>query len=665
MRWFLTIFALFLSTPATGGVIPLPEADVGTVIARGLDGVAAKGADRAVLFHGILAEVDPSGLTRTTEHRIERVLTVKGARELGVLWLGYDPSSNEIVPVRVRVFRKDGDTLEIDVGDALDVPAPLHYIYWPFRAHVLQLPRLLPGDTVEWILKRKGFSIAYLDDEGPGDEFFVPPQRGHFHDTILFAEDTPLVEKVYDLRLPAGMDLTFGTYGGPVEVRRTFQEEGGTRYVFRRRRVAALATESRAPQHRDTAAKVVLSTLPGWREKSVWFHQINEPMFAHDAALRDAAAEIVEGAHTDEERILRLLRWTAREIRYSGLQVIRGEGYTLHPGLLTWEHRAGVCKDIAGMLVTLMRAAGFKKTWPAMTMAGAQVADVPADQFNHCVVAWERTDGDMVMLDPTWAPWSRHPWSLAESEQQYLVGAPLGDVLRTTPTLAPSDNRVDITVDSRLRADGTLESRVKVRTTGYLETAVRRGMAGGPAARRSDTFDEIARTISPAAQITETRHVPKNLEDLDTPLRVEVSMEVPDWAQSTSDGHLTFVPPAFRHPVRNRRLWENLLIKGAAKRTRGLFFICPKEISLRGEVRLPGRYRLAAPVEGATISTPLGDVSWQIRVDDGNRLVTEQLAVFRTRRVAVEELAEYDRMVSPLQELEQTPVILIPEEATR
>ena len=663
MRWFFIITILLTAAPAYGRVIPLPDADVAAVITRGLDGMPESGADRVVLFHGLRVTVEPSGTALTVEHRIERVLTVKGGRDLGVLWLGYDPSANEVTPKAVRVHRKSGGIEDMDLTAVVDVPAALHHIYWPFRALVLQLPRLLPGDSLEWVLERRGFSIAYLDGAPAEDpERFVPPMRGHFHDAILFAEAVPLVEKIYDLRLPPGVDLSFGTFGGPLDVRRGPAPDGGTRYVFQRLKAPALASEPRAPNPSNDAPKVVLATLSDWREKSTWFNQVNEPMFAHDAALREAVHEILEGTRTDQERVLRLLRWVSREIRYSGLQVIRGEGYTLHPGLLTWEHRAGVCKDIAGMLITMMRAAGFRRTWPAMTMAGARVEDIPADQFNHCVVAWERTDGDYVMLDPTWAPWSRHPWSLAESEQQYLVGAPLGDVLRTTPTLAPSDNLLEIVLDSRILADGTLKSRMKVRTAGYLETTLRRSLVGRPLADRRRLFEEIVRELSPAARIIRAQQRPEELEDLDEPLVLDLVTEAPAWAAPEKGSPLAFVPASFRHPIRHKRLWENLLVTGVAKRKRGLSFSCPKEISIREEIQLPGDYRLVSPAVGATVKTAIGSMSWSVHVEDGDRLITEQRVVFSTRHVGAESLKSYDSLVAPLQALETTPVLLVPEE---
>lgn len=49
-----------------------------------------------------------------------------------------------------------------------------------------------------------------------------------------------------------------------------------------------------------------------------------------------------------------------------------GEGYTLHKGTMIFRDRSGVCKDKAGMLITMLRAAGFE-SYPAMTMAGSRI----------------------------------------------------------------------------------------------------------------------------------------------------------------------------------------------------------------------------------------------------------------------------------------------------
>ena len=88
-----------------------------------------------------------------------------------------------------------------------------------------------------------------------------------------------------------------------------------------------------------------------------------------------------------------LTHWAADEIRYSGISMGPGEGYTLHSGEMNFTDRCGVCKDKAGMLITMLRAAGFE-SYPAMTMAGSRIDYIPADQFNHSVTVVKLKDGN-------------------------------------------------------------------------------------------------------------------------------------------------------------------------------------------------------------------------------------------------------------------------------
>ena len=86
------------------------------------------------------------------------------------------------------------------------------------------------------------------------------------------------------------------------------------------------------------------------------------------------------------EKIAVLTHWVADNIRYSGISMGKGEGFTLHNLKMNYTDRCGVCKDIAGTLIAFLRMAGFE-AYPAMTMAGSRVESIPADHFNHCVAA--------------------------------------------------------------------------------------------------------------------------------------------------------------------------------------------------------------------------------------------------------------------------------------
>lgn len=118
---------------------------------------------------------------------------------------------------------------------------------------------------------------------------------------------------------------------------------------------------------------------------------------------------------------------------------------------MNYTDRCGVCKDIAGTLVSFLRMAGFE-AYPAMTMAGSRVESIPADHFNHCVAVVKLADGTYMPLDPTWVPFCRELWSSAEQQQNYLPGVPEGSDLCLTPVSAPENHYVRIKADNRLDA---------------------------------------------------------------------------------------------------------------------------------------------------------------------------------------------------------------------
>jgi transglutaminase-like putative cysteine protease len=152
-----------------------------------------------------------------------------------------------------------------------------------------------------------------------------------------------------------------------------------------------------------------MATAMSWEAKSRWFFDVNSDQFEVTPAIQEKVDEILKDqglTRADEERKAKaLLHWVAQNIRYSGQTMGEGEGFTLHTGDMIFEQRSGVCKDIAGMLVTMMRAAGMD-SYAAMTMAGSRIDEVPADQFNHCVTALKLEDGTFRMYDPTWVPFN-------------------------------------------------------------------------------------------------------------------------------------------------------------------------------------------------------------------------------------------------------------------
>ena len=347
------------------------------------------------------------------------------------------------------------------------------------------------------------------------DERYIPPMRGHYYDVVAFAAGLPIHRKHYTVETLREVPLQYEVYNGPVQARVTVTEKANV-YSFWKERVPAFRSEPRASHLNDQVAKVVMATVPDWPAKSRWFFQVNEPQFPADNAIKAKVAELLEGKENDRDRIAALVHWCANEIRYSGLHMGKGEGYTVHPSTMTFHDRCGVCKDKAGIAVTMLREAGYT-VYPALTMAGERVERVPADQFNHCVLAVKMDDKVRVqpdpalgvfvlndrywLLDPTWVVYSPELWSSAESEQHVVIGSPDGEELAITPPRPASHNRIVIEGKSALKPGGLVEGSFTVTGTHYGDQRLRRNLMGIPSAEWRPFFEQWIANLAPEGEL--------------------------------------------------------------------------------------------------------------------------------------------------------------------
>jgi hypothetical protein len=300
------------------------------------------------------------------------------------------------------------------------------------------------------------------------------------------------------------------------------------------------------------ALKLLVSTTVRWEDKSEWFYRVNEDFsFKVLPEIKAKVDELVKDCRTDEEKIDVLNHWVAHYIRYSGLSMGPGEGYTLHPSDMIFRDRSGVCKDKASLLVTFLRAAGFE-AYPAMTMAGARIDNFPADFFNHSVVALRQGDGTFRMLDPTWVPWVREQWSSAEQEQQYLVGYKEGQPLMTTPYSPPENHYYDLAVAGSIADDGAFTGRFTLKAEGQTDAMMRRSTRTNHRQEADAYFTRILKGMYPDARITRLEY--QNPSDIAHPMAVTIECVIPRYALRSADGWNLRSPAlayARRDPVNN------------------------------------------------------------------------------------------------------------------
>lgn len=583
--------------------------------------------------------VQPSGQGSFAVCRTVKVQTPAGAQRQRVLKYDYDPLTAAARFRRVTVHHADGTKTEVDVSKTLDYAAPARAIYWGARQIMIELGQLKPGDVIDYEIDKKGFTYALLADmpQEDDDSRFIPPMRGQFYDIVPFWSDDPTVRKVYRVSLPGDKDMQFQFYQGSCTSSLRY-EDGRKVYTFASDGLMPFRREPNMVDFYDAAPKLMMSTTADWRDKSRWFYGVNED-YGSFTAIPEAQRkvdELIRGKKTDLEKIAVLTHWVADNIRYAGITMGKGEGFTLHNLKMNYTDRCGVCKDIVGTLIAFLRMAGFE-AYPAMTMAGSRVETIPADHFNHCVAVVRLADGTLMPLDPTWVPFCRELWSSAEQQQNYLPGTPEGTDLCLTPVSAPENHYVRIHADNRLAADGTLRGSFTIEAEGQSDSNIRRIFTTGFQTEWQNTMERQLLNVSPKARPLSVDYGRNPKDYQKAPIRITFRYEIPGYALAGDGGEMVFKPFVLNNLY--TQVMSYLRIDTSLEtRQYGFKDGCSRLVELDETLRLPSGYLLAGEPRHDNLSGQAADFDGSI-AQEGNRLTVKTRLALKKR---VYEAADWD-----------------------
>jgi hypothetical protein len=583
-----------------------------------------KGAPYLIIFDKTFSKVMDSGLTFTTHKTLYKILNEKGIIGLKSIIFGYDPQSAFISIKKARIIKKTGKIIDISPNSIKDYPAPAWGIFWGAREKIIPLEGLEIGDGVYIETFRKGFTYALLYQNND-DSKYIPPMKGHFYDIVSFYSKIPVKSKTYKLSVPSNKKIQYEFYNGTA---RHFVHivKDRTEYFWEVKDIKPYHREPMMVSPSDVFPKLLISTSPDWKTKSLWFYKVNEDYgsFEYDKEIKDKVNEIIKGAKTDIDKISRLTHWVAEEIRYSGLSMGKGEGFTLHKGTMTFKDRCGVCKDKAGMLITMLRAAGFK-AYPAMTMAGSRIDRIPADQFNHCVTV-VKYKGKYKLLDPTWVPGVRELWSSAEQQQQYLPGVPEGSDLLTTPISSPKNHYLKFNIKSIISKNHTAQISIEIKGEGQTDSTLRRFFTRRQIPEWKNLLKTEFSKIFPDLKISELYF--QNPYDISKPMLIRVKFNTR--SNLIIGRKFSYIKPIlanlpFNYTIGFSRFSDKLKKRKYPFRTR-----CSQLIKIKEQIKLPFGFKIVKKPKTKDISGTGADIKTSL-YKKGNSLFIDTVITLKKR----------------------------------
>ena len=492
-------------------------------------------ADAVTLDEIERVRYNPDGTYEQTAECWTKILTERGRRAESELSLDYSRRYGEAAILSVRATDTNGVERTIDVSattkESTDNASTAENIYDPLdRRITCTIPGLKVGETLYVKTMRRATKARC---------------ENRWADLAVMEWKQPILRSTYEVTAPAARPLRKIAIRHPlgnIVTNVTRLADGSLVHSFTATNSAQAFPEPDMPPLYTQVQHIRVSTSERWPEISKWYWELCAPHLAKtNAAMAAKVGELAaagpapSGPLASNAVLRAIFKFVSQEIRYMGLTMEdTSPGYAPHDVDVTFDNRYGVCRDKAGLLVAMLRLAGFK-AFPVLIHVGARLdPEVPQPFFNHAIVAVERPSGPAdageppyLLMDPT----NENTKDLFPSylgNNSFLVARPEGETLMTSPVPPPEDNALDVTSTATLSRDGSMFLESFISPKGINDTAYRGTLARRTPDERARTFERILRTAVPGAELVACEIAPADLRDTAAPLSVKLAARLPE-----------------------------------------------------------------------------------------------------------------------------------------
>ncbi len=242
------------------------------------------------------------------------------------------------------------------------------------------------------------------------------------------------------------------------------------------------------------------------------------------AALRPVVEEWTKGAADPQEKMKTVVRHVQQDFRYIDWTSVIGRVGSIESLI---KNKAADNEEKAVLLMAALKTIGVSAQ--AVLVSGKDEGSVnpkflSPSQFTHVIVAVPQAGGGMQWIDPTvaYAPMGFMPWKDSGADALLIEGG------RGELTALPVKNEISVSrykAIMRPRADGKADLDVEAEFLGEDAIDMRDDLAPASEEARRSYLQHWVAERRPGAALRS--HVIENLQDVDKPLLLKLSLESP------------------------------------------------------------------------------------------------------------------------------------------
>ncbi|MFK7972803.1 MAG: transglutaminase domain-containing protein [Bacteroidia bacterium] len=510
------------------------------------------------------------------------------------------------------------------------------------RGSAVVAQNLQPGDMliVDGISSRQTLSMHR--------QFGVSESFSYFE---AFEYTNPVYSQKITLALPEDYPIEFMTHH--LEQAESSQETKDKLdyYRWEMTHVPAYVEEEASLGKWIGSPKIQASNGLSWTDVSSWYQDMTYRKLEPNYIMQELHDSLVTEGMNKTEIIESIYRYITHDIQYvsSFLQ----DGYEPQRPEVTCSSGVGDCKDVATLMITLLRMSGIKADY-TLVLSNAYVPFkvLPINFFNHAIVAYEH-EGQTHYVDLTT---ERYPYyAIPEPDQgawALLIKPGKQDIFRLPMDQLNTDkNLVEYTVKANMPDTATVIMDVKALYPGNEGGRMREFM--GAQGKNTAAYYRSELTVQglPELQLKDLEY--DNLEDFDDPLKFDVDFVASDAAENLYGLHVMTIPCLDRGPIPSALLTperyrmldlSQVLTVAPVKQTVTLTF--------------PEGYKLFRTPPPAEVKSRFGSYTLTFtKVDGGVKI--EKFQTFNHTKIAPEDYPDFREFFYKTNKLDRTKLVFI------
>lgn len=474
-----------------------------------------------------------------------------------------------------------------------------------------------------------------------------------FSMTHYIAFDVPIWYKKFEVALPEGRYLNTMTHLTENNYKKTTQDKFDF-YRWEFRELPKAENEEAILDNYDPYPTISISTLSDWSRIVQWYKDKTYRKFELTYDVREALDSIIRPGMTAQQKVDAVYNYLTREIKYSYVPFLQS-GYTPKNPELTLSARIGDCKDVATLMIAMLRALDIESYYTLVKTNAFNHQDMlPSLSFDH-VVACVIIDGEKRFYDLTT---DFYPSNVLTENDHGAYGLLIKDgekglFLLPDDDLDEKKNKVTYRIDASLSAGGTLDISASAVMPGTAGGSMREIFASGVSELEKQNYLQSMLGAGNYQNLSLTDYSLKNTLAITEPLESTYTLKAEEYSDEVVG--LLICPLPWLSSLQS-----STAISSKSRRNRlDLTQICyAGPMQQKVTFRAPKGYKLMRVPQNVSIDNRFGRYELKFKLNADGSLSAEKYQQFKINKIEPKDFQEFKAFYLQLLKLDRMKIAL-------